>query len=101
MTRVHIDHFSLCVRDLDRAIEDWKDILDVLMPEMTETITRSEGSSDGTAMVWATFQNPDPTGVSVQMWAPGDAGPGAFFESVGFKVIGQTPFGENLGALDL
>jgi methylmalonyl-CoA/ethylmalonyl-CoA epimerase len=73
MTRVHIDHFSLCVRDLDQAIEDWKDILNVLMPEMTETITRSEGSSDGTAMVWATFQNPDPTGVSVQMWAPGDA----------------------------
>lgn len=35
------------------------------------------------------------------VWAPGDAGPGAFFESVGFKVIGQTPFGENLGALDL
>jgi diamine N-acetyltransferase len=35
------------------------------------------------------------------VWAPGDAGPGAFFESVGFTVIGQTPFGENLGALDL
>ena len=35
------------------------------------------------------------------VWATGDAGPGAFFESVGFRVIGQTPFGENLGALDL
>jgi GNAT superfamily N-acetyltransferase len=35
------------------------------------------------------------------VWASGDAGPGAFFESVGFRVIGQTPFGENLGALDL
>ena len=35
------------------------------------------------------------------VWAPGDAGPGAFFESVGFTVIGQTPFGENLGALEL
>jgi diamine N-acetyltransferase len=35
------------------------------------------------------------------VWAPGDAGPGAFFESVGFRVIGQTPFGENLGALEL
>jgi GNAT superfamily N-acetyltransferase len=35
------------------------------------------------------------------VWASGDAGPGAFFESVGFHVIGQTPFGENLGALDL
>lgn len=35
------------------------------------------------------------------VWASGDAGPGAFFESVGFRVIGHTPFGENLGALDL
>lgn len=71
MARVHIDHFSLCVRDLDQAIADWKHILEVLMPEMNEVITHSEGSSDGTSMVWATFQNPDPTGVSVQMWAPG------------------------------
>lgn len=35
------------------------------------------------------------------VWAPGEGGPGAFFESVGFRVVGQTPFGENLGALDL
>jgi diamine N-acetyltransferase len=35
------------------------------------------------------------------VWASGDAGPGAFFESVGFKVVGETPYGENLGALDL
>jgi Acetyltransferases len=35
------------------------------------------------------------------VWASGDAGPGAFFESVGFRVVGQTPYGENLGALDL
>ncbi|RBM14835.1 hypothetical protein DI005_29635 [Prauserella sp. PE36] len=71
MTRVHIDHIALCVKDLDQAIADWKDILGVLTPEMTETITYSRGSSDGTEMVWATFQNPDPTGVSIQMWAPG------------------------------
>jgi diamine N-acetyltransferase len=35
------------------------------------------------------------------VWASGDAGPGAFFESVGFRVIGETPYGENLGALEL
>jgi diamine N-acetyltransferase len=35
------------------------------------------------------------------VWAPGDAGPGAFFESVGFRVVGQTPYGDSLGALDL
>ncbi|WP_280508546.1 VOC family protein [Nocardia flavorosea] len=73
MTRVHIDHFSLCVRDLDQAVSDWRDILNVLMPEMTDTVTYSKGSSDGTDMEWATFQNPDPTGVSVQMWAPASA----------------------------
>lgn len=71
MTGVHIDHVSLCVRDLDQAIADWKDILDVLTPELTRTLTYGDGTSDGTAMVWATFQNPDPTGVSIQMWAPG------------------------------
>lgn len=35
------------------------------------------------------------------VWATGDGGPGAFFESVGFVVVGETPFGENLGALEL
>lgn len=35
------------------------------------------------------------------VWASGDAGPGAFFESVGFRVVGETPYGENLGALEL
>jgi diamine N-acetyltransferase len=35
------------------------------------------------------------------VWAPGEAGPGKFFEAVGFQVVGQTPYGENLGALTL
>ena len=35
------------------------------------------------------------------VWATGEGGPGEFFEALGFVVIGQTPFGENLGALDL
>jgi diamine N-acetyltransferase len=35
------------------------------------------------------------------VWAPGEAGPGKFFEAVGFTVVGQTPYGENLGALQL
>jgi diamine N-acetyltransferase len=35
------------------------------------------------------------------VWASGEGGPGEFFEALGFVVIGQTPFGENLGALEL
>ena len=72
MARVHIDHVSMCVWDLEKAIEDWNDILQVLTPELTEHMTRGQGSADGTPMVWCTFQNPDPTGVSIQLWAPGE-----------------------------
>lgn len=35
------------------------------------------------------------------VWEPGEAGPEKFFEAVGFRVIGETPYGEKLGALDL
>lgn len=72
MPNVHIDHISMCVRDLEVAIKDWQDILGVLKPTFLENLTRGAGSSDGTGMVWATFQNPDPAGVSIQLWAPAD-----------------------------
>lgn len=35
------------------------------------------------------------------IWEPGDAGPEEFFLRVGFTIIGQTEYGENLGALTL
>jgi diamine N-acetyltransferase len=35
------------------------------------------------------------------VWASGAAGPEEFFKAVGFEVVGQTPYGENLGALSL
>jgi diamine N-acetyltransferase len=35
------------------------------------------------------------------VWESGEAGPEKFFQAVGFHVIGETPYGENLGALDL
>src|ERR1700712_4650199 len=71
MPRVHIDHVSMCVHDLDAAIADWTDILDVLSPEHAMGLTRGGGNGDGVPMIWATFQNPDPEGVSIQLWAPG------------------------------
>ena len=35
------------------------------------------------------------------VWESGEAGPEEFFKRVGFSVIGETPYGENLAALDL
>ncbi|WP_255447588.1 GNAT family N-acetyltransferase, partial [Schumannella sp. 10F1B-5-1] len=35
------------------------------------------------------------------VWESGQEGPEEFFKAVGFTVIGETPYGENLGALDL
>ena len=48
----------------------------VLSPEHTMSVTRGEGKDDvdGTPMEWVTFQNPDPTGVSIQLWSPSEPG---------------------------
>jgi GNAT superfamily N-acetyltransferase len=35
------------------------------------------------------------------IWEPGEEGPESFFLRLGFKVVGQTQYGENLGALEL
>ncbi len=35
------------------------------------------------------------------VWATGAGSPEEFFTSVGFRVVGETPFGEKLGALEL
>jgi ribosomal protein S18 acetylase RimI-like enzyme len=35
------------------------------------------------------------------IWEPGDDGPEAFFLKIGFEVIGETQYGEKLGALTL
>ena len=74
MPGVHIDHVSMCVKDLELAIADWRDILDVLSPKHTLQLTRGDGTADDVHMIWATFQNPDPYGISIQMWAPGSEG---------------------------
>lgn len=72
MARVHIDHISLVVNDLQKAVADWRDILDVLSPGHTIQVTWGSGTDAGTPMEWATFQNPDPEGVSIQIWASRD-----------------------------
>ena len=35
------------------------------------------------------------------VWASGEAGPEEFFKAVGFEIVGETPYGEHLGALAL
>lgn len=35
------------------------------------------------------------------IWEPGEEGPEQFFLHIGFVVIGQTQYGENIGALEL
>jgi len=35
------------------------------------------------------------------IWEPGDDGPEEFFLRVGFRVTGQTQYGESIGAMDL
>ncbi len=35
------------------------------------------------------------------IWEPGPEGPEEFFLKVGFTIVGQTKYGENIGALDL
>lgn len=35
------------------------------------------------------------------VWESGEAGPEEFFKAVGFEVVGETPYGDNLGQLKL
>ena len=76
MPNIFIDHISFLVRDLDQAVSDWRDILTVLSPEHLERVTHGAGKDgdDGVPMKWCTFQNPDPHGVSIQLWAAQEPG---------------------------
>ena len=35
------------------------------------------------------------------VWGTGPGGPEEFFKAVGFEIVGQTPYGDNVGALQL
>jgi len=35
------------------------------------------------------------------LWEPGEVGPEKFFLSVGFAIVGQTQYGEHIGALEI
>ncbi|MEO6532379.1 MAG: GNAT family N-acetyltransferase [Pseudolysinimonas sp.] len=40
-------------------------------------------------------------GRATVVWGSGAGGPEEFFKAVGFEIVGQTPYGDNLGALNL
>jgi methylmalonyl-CoA/ethylmalonyl-CoA epimerase len=73
---IYIDHVSFLVKDLEAAIKDWEHLLSVLSPGHLLKMTRGEGADvqEGVKMIWATFQNPDPTGVSIQLWSAAEPG---------------------------
>ena len=63
-------HICLLVKDLDRAIEDWTKILEILDPaQLEERIVRYDAFEGGEdRMRWATFVNPG--GSEIQLMEP-------------------------------
>jgi methylmalonyl-CoA/ethylmalonyl-CoA epimerase len=66
MPEMRLDHISFLVRDLETAIEKWRELLRILDPEQAERITRGEGVEGDEYMRWATFVNPK--GCSIQLF---------------------------------
>jgi hypothetical protein len=79
------------------------------MPEFRSCIWRinvkadAQGVGIGKFAVWALAEEARSRGFTqlTVIWEPGEEGPEDFFLRVGFSVIGQTQYGENIGALDL
>jgi methylmalonyl-CoA/ethylmalonyl-CoA epimerase len=65
---MRLDHISFLVRDLDAAVEKWRNLLGILDPGQAEGITFGEGVEGGEHMRWATFVNPG--GCAIQLFEP-------------------------------
>lgn len=63
----------------------------------------AQGQGVGTFLVNALIEEARRRGVKrlTVIWEPGEAGPEQFFLSVGFKPIGETQYGETIGAYDI
>lgn len=63
----------------------------------------AQGSGVGTFAIHALAAEAKSRGFErlTAIWEPGDDGPEEFFLRVGFTIVGQTQYGENLGALSL
>ncbi|MCU1509611.1 MAG: acetyltransferase [Glaciihabitans sp.] len=63
----------------------------------------AQGQGVGRFAVWALADEARSRGFTRlnAIWEPGEHGPEDFFLRVGFRVVSQTQYGENIGALDL
>ena len=79
------------------------------MPEFRSCIWRinvaadAQGVGVGKFAVWALADEARSRGFTqlTVIWEPGEDGPEDFFLRIGFKVIGETQYGESIGALAL
>lgn len=78
-------------------------------PEFRSCVWRVNVAADAQAKgigkfaIWALAEEARSRGFEqlTVIWEPGEEGPEEFFLRVGFRVIGETQYGENIGALDL
>jgi diamine N-acetyltransferase len=63
----------------------------------------AQGTGVGRFAVWALADEARTRGFErlTAIWEPGEEGPEQFFLHVGFTIVGQTQYGENIGALGL
>ena len=63
----------------------------------------AQGLGVGKFAVWALAEEARTRGFErlTVIWEPGEEGPEEFFKAVGFRIIGETQYGEHIGALGL
>lgn len=63
----------------------------------------AQGAGIGKFAIWALAEEARSRGFErlTAIWEPGEEGPEQFFLRVGFTIVGQTQYSENIGALSL
>jgi diamine N-acetyltransferase len=63
----------------------------------------AQGLGVGKFAAWALAEEARSRGFKrlTVIWEPGEDGPEQFFLRIGFTIVGQTQYGENIGALEL
>ncbi len=84
MPRLKFDHVSFLVRNLDQAVKDYQQMLQVLDPEQAKQIVWGEGEEQGYKLRWATFANPN--GASLQFFESENPADHKLLEKYGERV---------------